>query len=581
MSTKFTKQLVRRTFAYFAPPVIGLLLIAVIPSARAADAPIMTPQPQLSFAPSTPQAQLIALIQGGTLPDLKWSNFSDYRERVNKFYAGGGYALAWVQNQRPTPQALAMIALFKNAQLKGMNPEDYGSSHWDGRVAKLAPVVSNPPDTDQANFDLALTVCAMRYISNLRVGRVNPSDFKFAINLGPRTYDLPEHLRTQVIGATDVDAVIAQVEPPYAGYHRAESALAVYIKLAAQGDGQRLPEPARPIRPGKPYEGMPQLIARLRQLGDLPAGQDAGSSDSIYKGAVVQAVKTFQRRHGLEEDGRLNAATVAELNKPLAYRVQQLQIALERYRWIAPDFPEPPILVNIPEFTLRTLRHQPAEFLTMRVVVGRAYRAQTPVFTGRMQYVILRPYWNVPIAIQRHELVPKTERNRNYLVENNFEVVEHDGTVVSEGEVTDDILDRLRAGSLGVRQKPGPKNALGLAKFIFPNNYNVYLHSTPATALFARARRDFSHGCIRVSDPAGLAAWVLRDKTGWNEDRIKATMNGTVDNVEVNLDKPIPVLILYSTAVVEPDNEVRFFDDIYGYDTALQKVLDAGPPYPS
>jgi murein L,D-transpeptidase YcbB/YkuD len=539
----------------------------------------MTPQPP-SFAPDTVQAKLIAMIQGGTLPDLKWSNFSDYQERVNKFYGGGGYALAWVQNG-PTPQALAMIALFKNAQLKGLNPDDYDSPRWDGRVAKITPQVPKPPDADLVNFDLALTVCAMRFISNLRVGRVNPSHFKFAINLGPLEYDLPDHLRSQVIGAADVAAVIAQVEPPYDGYRRAEAALAVYLKLAAEGDGQRLPEPARPVRSGKPYEGMPQLIARLHQLGDLPASEDSGSSDSIYQGAVVKAVKVFQRRHGLEQDGKLNAGTVAELNKPLAYRVQQLQIALERYRWVAPNFPEPPILVNIPEFKLRTLRHQKAEFLTMPVVVGRAYRAQTPVFTDRMRYVIFRPYWNVPVSIQRRELVPKTERNRNYLVENRYQVVERDGTVVSDGEVTDDILARLRSGSLGVRQKPGPKNALGLAKFIFPNNYNIYLHSTPAPALFARARRDFSHGCIRVSDPTGLAAWVLRGKAGWNRDRIKATMNGTVDNVQVNLDNPIPVLILYGTAVVEPDNEVRFFDDIYGYDAALQKVLDAGPPYPT
>jgi len=570
------------TFARFARPILGLALLAIVvsPAARAADSATASPESTPSAAANTGQTQLIELINSGALADLKYPDFSRRREDVREFYQNGGNSWAWIRNNQPSPQAMAMIALFKHADLKGLNPEDYDSPSWDGRVAKLSPAVKQPSDTDLAHFDLALTVCAMRLMSDLRVGRVNPRHFNFAIDLGPRKYDLPEHLRTQVINADDVGAVIAQIEPPHNGYRRAEAALAVYLKLAAEGDGERLPVPDGSVKPGKPYAGMPQLIARLRQLGDLATGQEVAGDSAIYQGAVVDAVKVFQRRHGLQQDGVLGAATIAELNKPLAYRVQQLQIALERYRWITPNFPEPPILINIPEFRLRTLRREPAEFLTMRVVVGRAYRTQTPVFTGLMRYVVFRPYWNVPPSIQRRELIPKTERNRDYLAANNYEITDRSGTVVSDATVTDDILSGLRSGALSIRQKPGPKNALGLVKFIFPNNYNVYLHSTPAPELFSRARRDFSHGCIRVADPVGLAAWVLRDKPGWNEDRIKATMNGTVDNVQVNLDRPIPVLILYSTAVVEPDNEVRFFDDIYGYDTALQKVLDAGPPYP-
>jgi murein L,D-transpeptidase YcbB/YkuD len=150
--------------------------------------------------------------------------------------------------------------------------------------------------------------------------------------------------------------------------------------------------------------------------------------------------------------------------------------------------------------------------------------------------------------------------------------------VVTEGSVSDAVLSGLRSGEYSIRQKPGPKNALGLVKFIFPNAYNVYLHSTPSVSLFSRARRDFSHGCIRVQDPVALAAWVLRDKPGWTVDKIRAAMNGD-QTVQVNLDKPIPVLILYSTAVVEPDGEVRFFEDIYGYDAKLETALAVGYPY--
>jgi L,D-transpeptidase YcbB len=332
------------------------------------------------------------------------------------------------------------------------------------------------------------------------------------------------------------------------------------------------------VRPGDNYAGVPQLVARLRQLGDLAPDSVLTTKRTRYDGTIVDGVKRFQHRHGLDPDGVLGKSTVTDLNTPLGHRVQQLEFTLERYRWIPPSFEQPPILVNLPEFILRTMRRQPAPFLTMRVVVGKAYRKQTPVFAGNMQYVIFRPYWNVPPSIQRAELVPKLSQDRNYLAANDFEVV--DGNeVVTDGTVSDGVLRGLRAGSLSIRQKPGPKNALGLVKFIFPNSYDIYLHSTPVPKLFSRARRDFSHGCIRVEDPLALAAWVLRDDPNWNPEKIAAAMNGG-QTIQVNLAKPIPVLILYSTAVVEPHGEVRFFDDIYHYDSELQKELARGYPYP-
>ena len=526
---------------------------------------------------STPnQAELSALIAAGTLPDLRWPNFTDYRADVKKFYDSGSNSPAWIQSGQPRPQALAMIELFKQASRKGLNPDDYDAARWDARIAKLQPTGPPPSDADLAHIDLALTVCSMRYISDLRIGRVNPQHFKFGLDVGPKKYDLPDLIRTQVLTAEDVPALIAKDEPPYEGYRRAEVALASYLKLAGAGDAPAVPMPAKGVRPHKPYSGTPQLIVRLRQLGDL--APDAPTSAN-YDGAVVDAVKHFQRRHGLEPDAVLGKDTVTQMNQTLSRRVQQLELTLERYRWIPPNFPEPPLVVNIPEFRLRTLRKQPAEYLTMRVVVGKAMRTQTPVFADNMRYLIFRPYWNVPPSIQRSELVPKSERDPNYLTDHGFEVVSNGGVVVSDGSVSDSMMRGLRSGAYSIRQKPGPKNALGLVKFMFPNPYNVYLHSTPQPELFARARRDFSHGCIRVENPAALAAWVLRDKPEWTVDRIRAAMNGDT-SVQVNLDKPIPVLILYSTAVVEPDGEVRFFEDIYGHDASLVKVLANGYPYP-
>ena len=542
-----------------------------------------SPPPSSAAQAANPAAQgpgdLGALITAGTLADLRWPNFTDYRDDVRKFYASGGNSIAWIQNGKPSPQALSMVALFQNASSKGLNPEDYDASRWDARIAKLQPSVPKASDTELAHIDLALTVSAMRYISALHVGRVNPKHFKFGLVVGPTQYDLADLLRTQVLPAPDVPAVIAKVEPNYDGYRRAEDALLTYSKMASAGDAPAIPIPPKGVRPGNSFASMAQLVARLRQLGDLPSGADVPADATVYGSAVVAAVKHFQRRHGLDSDGVLGRGTVTQLNVPLKTRVDQLDLTLERYRWIPPNFPEPPIVVNIPEFRLRTMRRQPAHYLTMKVVVGRAMRTQTPVFAENMRYVIFRPYWLVPPSIQRAELVPKARRDPYYLADHQFEVVDGSGNVVASSPATGEVINGLRSGELSIRQIPGPRNSLGLVKFIFPNQYNVYMHGTPAPELFSRARRDFSHGCIRVEDPVALAAWVLRDKPEWTVDKIRAAMNGDT-TIQVNLDKPIPVLILYSTAVVEPDGEVRFFDDIYGYDASLARVLANGYPYP-
>ncbi len=564
---------------------LAALIAAICCAAASSHAFAASPSPAASSAEQAGNAaaqgpaDLGALIAAGTLADLRWPNFTDYRDDVRKFYASGGNSIAWFQNGKASPQALSMILLFQNASSKGLNPEDYDASRWDARLAKLQPPAPKPSDTELARIDLALTVSAMRYISALHVGRVNPKHFKFGLVVGPTQYDLAELLRTQVLPASDIPAVIAKVEPNYDGYRRAEDALLNYSKMASAGDAPLIPIPQKGVRPGNSFASMAQLIARLRQLGDLPSGADVPADATVYGGAVVAAVKHFQRRHGLDTDGVLGKGTVTQLNVSLKTRVDQLELTLERYRWIPPNFPEPPIVVNIPEFRLRTMRRQPAHYLTMKVVVGRAMRTQTPVFAENMRYVIFRPYWLVPPSIQRKELIPKARRDPYYLADHQFEVVDGSGNVVASSPATGEVISGLRSGELNIRQIPGPRNSLGLVKFIFPNQYNVYMHGTPAPELFSRARRDFSHGCIRVEDPVALAAWVLRDKPEWTVEKIRAAMNGDT-TIQVNLDKPIPVLILYSTAVVEPDGEVRFFDDIYGYDASLARVLANGYPYP-
>lgn len=269
-----------------------------------------------------------------------------------------------------------------------------------------------------------------------------------------------------------------------------------------------------------------------------------------------------------------------QLNVPLSDRVRQLQLTLERWRWLPTEFSAPPIIVNIPDFRLRILDENNQVVKVMRVVVGRAMRGQTPVFTRDMTYVVLRPYWNVPPNILRGEIIPAIQRDRNYIAIKGFEVTTHDGKVVTSGEISDEVLAQLKAGKLAVRQKPGPANSLGLVKLMFPNEHNVYLHSTPVQELFSRSRRDFSHGCIRVEEPAELAAWALRNNAGWTLDRVQQAMQNGSDNVTVSLTKRVPVFIVYGTAIAYENDEVRFFDDIYGHDAKLAEALAKGYPYP-
>jgi murein L,D-transpeptidase YcbB/YkuD len=517
------------------------------------------------------------LVTSGNLEGMRWPNFSDYRSWLQKFYQPAGYAPAWVQGAQPVPQALSLIEVFRDSWRKGLNPEDYDASRWEARIHELQ---ASPNGPAVARFDVALTVCTMRYVSDLHIGRINPQHFKFGLNAEQKKYDLASFLRNRIMTTSNLTAVLDEVEPSFGGYRRTEQALVRYIELARTDDGEKLPDVTKPIDPGQSYAGVPRLARFLRLVGDLPANATLPGDTQTYSGPLVDAVKRCQRRHGLDDDGRLGPGTIKQLNVPLQDRVKQLQLTLERWRWLPSEFSAPPIIVNIPDFQLRTLDENNNVTMMMRVVVGKAMRTQTPVFSRDMTYVVLRPYWNVPPSILRSEIIPGIARDRGYLARKRYEVATYDGKVVTDGDVSDEVLAQLRAGKLMVRQRPGPSNALGLVKMMFPNEYNVYLHSTPSQELFSRTRRDFSHGCIRVEKPAELAAWTLRNNPGWTLERVRQGMLSGKDDVTVSLVKKVPVFIVYGTALAYENGEVHFSEDIYGHDAELAAALAKGYPYP-
>ena len=524
--------------------------------------------------PSENSGALREIVATGALPDLRWPDFHDYKNHLAEFYEPTGYFLAWVQDGQPSRQALSMIELFSNAWRKGLQPEDYDASRWRSRRQALQESTASV-----ARFDVALTVCTMRLVSDLRIGRVNPKHMNFQLSTDQKKYDLARFVRDRLLPAPDLSAVLDTVEPPFEGYRRTQAALVRYTELAGRDNGEKLPATSTTVNPGETYSGVPRLARLLLLLGDLSPETQWSSDRDLYVGALVQAVKHFQRRHGLSDDGRLGDDTLKQLNVPMSDRIHQLQLALERWRWLPSEFSSPPIVVNIPDFRLRALDESNKVALTMRVVVGKAMRSQTPVFTRDMTYVVFRPYWNVPPGILRGEIVPAIERDRNYIAKKRYEVTTSNGDPVMSGTISDDVLSQLRTGKLAVRQKPGPANALGLVKLMFPNEFNVYLHSTPAPELFSRTRRDFSHGCIRVEKPADLATWALRNNEGWTLERVQRSMDAGGENVTVKLARPVPVFIVYATALAYENDEVHFYDDIYGHDAKLALALGKGYPY--
>lgn len=530
-------------------------------------------------SPQNPQIvaeQLTAIVAAGRLDDLRWPDFPDYQSRLQTFYGPSGYKPAWLRDGKPTPQGLELIRILKDADREGLQPEDYDASRWAHRLTVLRGVHS---DADEARFDAALSVCVMRYVSNLQVGRINPQHLDFEFRVGDQKLNLPAFVRQRLVAGSDLPSQLAEVGPQFAACQRLRSALQHYMELAKRDTGEKLPVSA-PVSPGEPYAGIARLASLLRLLGDLPENTTIPPGSDIYEGALVDAVKHFQTRHDLQPTGQLDPSTVAEMNVPLIDRLDQMRLALERYRWLPYNVEQPRIEINVPEFRLYGFDAGDHLALTMNVNVGAQYNYQTPLFEKDMQYIVFRPYWYPPPTILREAILPELKRKPS-LDDIDLELIRANGKVIRSGHITPAMLQLMRSGKMTVRQQPGRGNSEGLVKFIFPNEYHVYIHDTPDdTKMFSDKERGFSHGCIQVQEPARLAAWVLRNNRGWDLERVERAMHQGRNNVRVDLASPVPVQIVYETAIVDANGNVRFVHDIYGNDAILEGKLAHGYPYP-
>lgn len=481
-------------------------------------------------------------------------------------------ALLWVSDGRPTAQAQAMRQALDEAERHGLEPASYRSSLSN---SELQLVTSGKAVATLLNrYDQDLSQLTARFVTHLRYGRVSARAAGFDLPAVTAGTDTAEAVR-RLAHAPSIKGELDTLEPRPVPYRLLREALARYRQLARDRTIQPLPAlPARALRLGDEYVGAMQLRRQLLDLGDLTEVTDSIEAPATLDAALVEALKHFQGRHGLAGDGVLGQQTLAALNIPLRQRVRQIELSMERWRWLS-ALPRPEIVINIPQFRLYALP-RPAradqQLLEMPVIVGRL-NDHTPVFTASIEQVIFNPYWDVPYSIVRNELLPKIRKDVRYLERHHFEIVRGGGDDAALQPPTPATVAALATGELRLRQRPGPDNALGPVKFVLPNRYSIRLHGTAEPGLFAFSQRAFSHGCIRVSDPATLAVYVLVNAPGnWDTAAVEAALCGTKPR-RVTLNAPVRVLVFYATAAATMSHGVMFSPDLYGHDARLEKLL--------
>jgi murein L,D-transpeptidase YcbB/YkuD len=490
------------------------------------------------------------------------------------FYEKRAYSLAWSNKKGPTALADSLVLAIENADKEGLKPRNYHLAkirhNLDVVRLNIGKGTYNPRRL--VDLDLLLTDAFLIYGSHLLKGQVDPITIDSEWFTDLKQLDMTEVLETALRDNTIIES-LSSLSPPQNGYSRMKMALAHYREIADGGGWPVIPEGPKMVV-GDSGERVRLLRERLIITGDFK--ETDTENKNYFSHDLESAVKGFQKRYGLDIDGVVGKKTIEALNVSVQNRINMIIINLERWRWLPQALGSPNIQVNIANFEL-DLYDGETSLIDMRVIVGRTYR-RTPVFSDNMTYLVLCPHWNVPDNIARQDILPNVKRDPDYLSRLGFKVLQDwgadmkivDPATVNWGDIA------ARNFKYRFRQDPGPLNALGQIKFMFPNKFNVYLHDTPSRDLFSKTSRDFSSGCIRIEKPIELAEYVLKKDSAWTREAI---LRNTKKNVEqtVKLPEPIPVHILYWTAWVSPDGSINFRNDIYKRDGALLEALGEDP----
>lgn len=542
-----------------------------------------------AYAALTPSVTTSFLLNSKNHPYFLKPYTQEEHQTLSKLYRLNQGELLWLSSEHPLQLIDQLLALYSHAETQGLSKTDYASRYLKIQWQKLKQ--NNPDFHEFAIFDTALSLVFLHFLNDLHYGRVAPESHGFRLQQ-KKVIDF-SRLIFNAVQSNSISALVENMQPQLAQYQQLKTALAQYRRLNHHF-GQPLQfNFNRAIRPGDwstQISGLNYYLEALNTPLDHPI-PTRNKSSNTYTANIATKIRNLQANNNLLSDGIIGKQTLAALNTPLDKRIAQIELAMERLRWLPEQQSGPLIVVNIPAFQLWAYNSEAmqVDILNMRVVVGKAVNEvkiegqdkeaaegeisalQTPVFTAELSYIVFNPYWNIPKSILTKEILPLVEQDPDYLQHNNMEIVprfSHQATVLP---INKENISRLYSGELHLRQRPGRKNALGHIKFIFPNNHKVYLHDTPALSLFKRNQRDFSHGCIRVEDPNALARFVLQKQPEWSSEKIQQTITNEETGI-VDLVQKIPVLIFYTTALATKTG-VAFYPDIYDHDPQLISAL--------
>ncbi len=489
-----------------------------------------------------------------------------------KFYRQRDFRPAWISDKGLKKIGEGLLKAIHEAEREALNPKDYHVQLLDSMLNRFSMDLKTkvPVQIEHLfNLEILLTDAFLLYGNHLLSGRVNPETIDPEwLTVRPEADMIA--ILNEALSLGNIREKLISLLPDLPCYDGLRQELALYKSIALQGGWPIVPS-GESMKKGDRGLRIAALSSRLIASGD--AKGRSLPLRSVFDDTLELAVKNFQKRHGLEPDGEVGKSTIEALNIPALDYFQRIAVNMERWRWLSRDLGEKYILVNIAAFTLEVVE-KGATVLSMPVVVGKNYR-RTPVFSARMTYLVLNPYWNVPETIAREDILTAVKKDPGYLLKRNIVVLPNwgDTTRIDPFEVDWSSFTKENL-PYRFRQAPGSQNALGRIKFMFPNKYDIYIHDTPAKADFQRERRAFSSGCIRVEDPIALAAYLLRGNSRWTRQTIAAALDSVEDFV-IRLPEPIPVHIFYCTAWVDDDGKVNFRYDVYDRDRLVLKALRA------